>query len=206
MKTRLSFGLLALVAGCGTLVPSEKKASESVKSTEAIATAQNQTIKRTMEVVPEMAKQITSRTVYRTLPDTKTSSSGDASVPPAQGWIETDSPPTIRERLEIKTETSTDAGTKAQAQGSTENSIPLGVKIGLLGVGILILTFALIWAWRYVKTTGFGAAISLADDALAAQIRGLRTKAISTTDAKEQATTLAHLAELEATRGRLANS
>lgn len=193
---------LMLAAGCGTLVPSERKASEAVKSSEAIATAQNQTITRTIEVVPEMAKQIASKPQVVYVHPKNVSNTNVADTPV---YLQTDAPPTIRERLEIKTEATTDAGSKDQARGSTENSIPLGVKIGLLGAGILILTFALVWAWRYVKTTGFGAAISLADDAIASQIRALRTKAVSTTDAKEQAAMLAHIAELEATRGRLAN-
>jgi hypothetical protein len=183
MKTFLLLTLSALfLSGCGSLIPSERKSSESVKASEAIATAQNQTVRRTLEVVPEMANKIAQW------------GSNVSSV----------SLPAIREQVEVISSSDSNAGTKEQAFGSNAVSIPLGVKLGLIGVGIAIIVGALLFAWRSVKSTSFGQGLALADEALARQVRSWRNYAATVRDPEEQSEANAEIAELEAERGRLA--
>lgn len=79
-----------------------------------------------------------------------------------------------------------------------------GQKMILWGIGLILITVALLIAWKYAKTTAAGQALSLADDRLAGYIRRLRDRASLETDAKRQAEINADVAHLEGERGRLA--
>lgn len=177
---------LAVIGACGcSLLPTERQRSEAVKATEAIATTSERTTERTLEITPASAFE-----VYATA----------ASNAPAVAQL-----PLVREQTRVTTRTDTGAGSRNSANGSTSVSIPMGVKIGLLGIGILILGGALAWAWRYVKSTAFGQGASLVHDLAARQIRKLRDRAALSTDPTEQARLQVDIAELEAERGKLAS-
>jgi hypothetical protein len=95
-----------------------------------------------------------------------------------------------------------EADTKAKATGSTEVTIPMGVKLALLGVGILILLFAISSVRRY--SLAANAAYSLADSKMAGIISALRSRATLSTDAAQIAEAQHLIAEVEKSRGQLA--
>lgn len=206
MKKLFLILFVVLICGCAGLVPNEHKTSESVKSSEAIAVAQNQTIKRTLEVVPEMAIKISQPSAVSSVALPAHQSAPTAAAQSAQSSPVIVTPAAIREQVEVTTQSSTDGGSIDSARGKTEVSIPMGVKLALLGIGLAILIGALVWGWKYVKTTAFGQAIEVADMALANQIRVLREKVAASIDPKEHAETQARIASLEAERGKLAKT
>jgi uncharacterized membrane protein YuzA (DUF378 family) len=189
-----------VISGCSALVPSEQQKSQSVKATEALATQQSMTIRRALDSGPAIAM------THQQIPTAPRNTSGySRSVSPGLPLppdAEVTSTP-IHERLEIVTETTTAAGTKSAADGSSISSIPMGVKIGLVGVGIIALIIGLKFGWSAIKTTAFGQGLSAGDAALAEMIRAHRSKASITTDPTELAKTNSMIADLEATRGRL---
>lgn len=171
-----------MLAGC-SLLPADKSRSEAVKSSEALAASHDVSFTRSLEVTPEMAIAI-SRDAAVTARD----------LPPL--------PPTIREVQSYKATASQTAGSHATASGTASTKLSLGAKLILTGVGIFILTAAILLAWRYLKGTAIGQAAALADDVLARRIRALRERSTLSTDAAEIARAQAEIAELEAERGR----
>lgn len=179
--TLTAVALVALAAGCGSLVPVERSRSQSVQATESLAVEQERTIRRMLEVTPAAAA-----------PPAASSPKGPAPV--AQP---------LREELSYTTSTRTGAGSAQLASGQDRSSIPLGVKLVLLAAGVASLVGALLLAWRYAKATAAGQALALADDVLAQRVRALRAESATSTDQQAIARVQAQVAELEAERGRL---
>lgn len=85
--------------------------------------------------------------------------------------------------------------------GGIENSIPSGVKLAYLGIGVLVVLFAIkkvVQSSSAVKAT-----LSAADEAIAKQVRKLEGRLASATDDKQRSELLALLTELERERGKL---
>lgn len=98
------------------------------------------------------------------------------------------------------------ADTEENATTLSSVNIPLGVKLILLGLGIIAVVFGLRWAYRAIKTTAFGAAITKADAVLSNKIRSYRARAVDTTaTADDKAFYASEIAEMEAERGKLAS-
>lgn len=91
---------------------------------------------------------------------------------------------------------------KAATNDKKEISIPLGVSIGLLGVGVLIALFA----FNRVRQSSLAvnAAYQTFDGILANQIRSVRERAILATDSSTISMLNSQIADLESQRGRLA--
>ena len=157
-----------------SLLPSEREQSQSLKATEALLAQHDLTIKRATEREQGIVVTRDGQVV---------------AVP-------------IRETLEISSKSSTDAGTKTNANGTFSQTIPLGVKLTLIGIGIIAIVFGLSFAWKRLKVTAIGQGISLADDVLAGQIRKIRNRAQTSTDPSEIARLNADIADLESERGR----
>jgi hypothetical protein len=181
MKMRFIILTAAVMAsaGCSSLLPTERQQTQSVKASENIAAQHELTIKRALESGPEMAFKLSTST-------------NDAvrSVP-------------LRENLEITSKTTNKAGSVEAANGSSEVSLPAGVKAGLLGGGLGILGFVLRWLWRSVKTTAAGQAINLADGLLSNYLDGWREHAQTSTDPGEIASAAQEIAALQEIRGKL---
>jgi hypothetical protein len=161
-------------SGCGLL--SERERSESLKATEALSTQHDLTVRRVLEPAGQGAA---------------VSKDGVVTVLP------------LREEVELTSRSTSDAGSRHNANGSSSITIPLGVKLAFAGGGLLLLVYALKTAWAYVRTTALGQGLAVADELAARQIRKFREKAMTTTDPSEIAQLNAHIAELEAERGRL---
>lgn len=176
--------LCALLCGCGTLVPKESQKSQSVQATENLGTESERTIRRVLEVTPQIGHGLKIQ---------------------KDGIVTTyDLPAALKEDLTMTTASRTGAGSTSKAEGSLISSIPLGVKLALIGIGIAAIVAALAMAWKYVKNTALGQGISLGDEILQNKIRTKRAAAMAATDAKEIAQHNAEIAEMEAERGRLA--
>lgn len=80
----------------------------------------------------------------------------------------------------------------------------MGVKIALIGVGLIILVIGGKMLWSSIKTTAVGQGIAAGDNAIAGFIRAKRAASSHITDPAELAKINSDVAELEATRGRLA--
>jgi hypothetical protein len=91
---------------------------------------------------------------------------------------------------------------KTATADKKEVSIPIGVSIGLVGVGVLILLFAV----NRVRNSSLAvnAAYQTFDGMLAQQIRSVRERAILATDNPTISMLNSQIAELESQRGRLA--
>lgn len=105
---------------------------------------------------------------------------------------------------EIKYASSVDAADseKLATKDRKDISIPLGVSIALLGIGVLIALFA----FNRVRQSSLAvnAAYQTFDGVLASQIRSVRERAILATDSSTISMLNAQIADLEAQRGRLA--
>jgi hypothetical protein len=181
MKIRLLIlaAVMMVGGGCSSLLPTERQQTQSVKASENIAAQHELTIKRALETGPEMAFRIS------------TSTNDDVrSVP-------------LRENLEITSKTTNKAGSAEAANGSSEVSLPAGVKMGLLGGGLGILGFVLRWLWNYVKSTGAGQVISIADGLLSNYLDGWREHAQTTINPQEVADANIEIAALQEMRGKL---
>lgn len=89
-----------------------------------------------------------------------------------------------------------------KSTASLIESIPLGIKIILIGLGIGLLLF--IWRIIYNSSAAVRAAASAADTALAKQIKRYEGQLDSEgLTSEKKATILASVRELEAARGRL---
>lgn len=107
-------------------------------------------------------------------------------------------------REEIRYASSVDAADteKAASKERKDISIPLGVSIALLGIGVLIALFA----FNRVRKSSLAvnAAYQTFDGVLASQIRAVRERAILATDSSTISMLNAQIADLESQRGRLA--
>lgn len=176
MIRTLTIALIATVTGCTPLL-SERKASEAVRSSEAVAASHETTIKRTFESVPELASAV------------QQSGTGVVSVPLA-----------VRETLEVRDTTDHSAGSRATAQGSSITSLPMGTKLILLAIGGFLL-LALVWAIRR-SSVAANAAYKAGDAALGNVISHVGSMAATSTN-PEQLNLLNSLrAEIERARGK----
>lgn len=192
-RTLILTAVITLCAGCGSLIPKEQQKSQSVASAEALAVEQEKTIRRVMEVGPQAAA------IYQRPVTVKPGLAGPKDeyvtvVPLGQP---------VREDLTYTTTTKTGAGSSAKADGSSITSIPLGVKLGLIGLGIAAITASLLFAWKSIRGTGVGHGIALADEVIANQIRAKRAAMARSTDQSEITRIATEVAEAEAERGRL---
>lgn len=147
-------------------------------ATEALGTARDLTIRRTLETLPERALNVSRDGVVTSIP--------------------------LREQVEVVSHEGTEAGSTEKAKGSSATTIPLFVKLIGAGIGIFVIVFALRYAFNAAKGTGFGEGLAFADDLAARQIRKLRERVALATDAASQAQLNHDIADLEAERGRLA--
>lgn len=208
--------LVFLVGGCG-LVPSTSKrssatagaASSSVKSSETFSKIVNGTKQesppselRVGGIGNKVDVTVQPQPVHQGLPPSPQISPALPTPIPAVAANPLQRPQPYRE--EIRYTSDVDAGDKEQntAQAKKDVSIPLGVNLGLLGIGILILLFAL----KRVRDSSLSvsAAYTAFDGILASQIRSLRERAMTSTDQSTITMLQAQLVELEAQRGRLA--
>lgn len=106
-----------------------------------------------------------------------------------------------------ETEASAGAGVNASSNSDAHTeqatSIPLGVKLTLIGIGLAAIVGALVFAWKHIRTTALGQGIAAADSILANRIRAARARATTSRDAEEIAKAMAEVADLEAERGRI---
>ena len=170
---------MLVLCGCGTLVPTEKRVSQSVQATEAIATESEKTTRRTLSVVPEMAAKIVQQ-------------DGVSSHPLA-----------IQETLEEKSRVLTGAGSKDAAKGTSDVKIPFWVGLIGAGIGTIVLVFGIKYAISSAKGTAFGSAISLGDKALSSGIDAVGSLLSLSKDDGEIARLTTLRANLEKERGKL---
>jgi hypothetical protein len=107
-------------------------------------------------------------------------------------------------REEIRYASNVDAADaeKSASKERKDISIPIGVSIGLVGIGMLILLFAVNRVRK--SSLAVNAAYQTFDGVLAQQIRSIRERAILATDNSTISMLNAQIADLEAQRGRLA--
>lgn len=181
VKTFAAIGLLMLCS-CG-FVPREVKQQETIKQTAALAATRNSELEQKIVSAPQ--------------PTIVTSSN------PRTGEVQT----TITPAPAVVTSKYHD-GVEVEASESGKSwylwaeTIPLGVKLILLAIGIGML----LGIWFYIRKISAAAAASseLADHVLAEQIQRLRSKAMLSTEHEEVAHANVEIAALEAQRGKLA--
>lgn len=199
---------IGLTMGCGSLIPTERQQSQSVKSTEALATDQERTIRRILEVTPGIplgAESVITRSAGALASEstpTRSATGKSAGANPAASTV-AQVPVQIREDLYYDSRSKTGAGSQASAAGNLSVSIPLGVKLALIGVGIAAIAGAIWGAWRLAKNTAIGQAVALVDSTIAQKIRTKREAATLAKDPDTIAKLQAEIAEAEAERGRL---
>lgn len=210
MKSLLLLALV-LLTGCGALVPSTSRrttttaeaSASSVKSSEQfskIVTGQQKAPMAQLHVGGLGNK------VELKIPQIDP-------VQPQKIEVQEVGVPTVKQerakndeqyREEVRYAANVDAADseKAATNDKKEISIPLGVSIGLLGVGVLIALFA----FNRVRQSSLAvnAAYQTFDGILANQIRSVRERAILATDSSTISMLNSQIADLESQRGRLA--
>lgn len=207
MKIVVPFILAAFLTGC-SLLPTSKTQSEAVKAADSLSAQSQQTFRRVTTGTPAPggpAVRVGGIWNRVTLPGVSSAPESVQVAPgavyaPAQAPVASALPP-FQETVEFSAGTAQDVASKSSAKGSLDVSIPMGVKIGLVGVGLVLLA----WGVRVIRASSAAAnaAYGAADAALASRIRSWREKATTATDPGEIARLQASIAELEADRGRL---
>lgn len=210
MKSLLLLALVFLT-GCGALVPSTSRRSSStaeasassVKSSEQFSKIVSGQQKAPMaqlhvgglgnkvelkipQVDPVQQQQIT-------VPHVEVPSVKQEQVQDGQQY---------REEIRYASNMDANDSEKTATKDKKDISIPLGVSIALLGIGVLIALFA----FNRVRQSSLAvnAAYQTFDGVLANQIRSVRERAILATDSSTISMLNAQIADLEAQRGRLA--
>jgi hypothetical protein len=182
--------LCLLLAGCSTMLPSKRTENASVKTADSIATQQTLTVEKIIEST-EVPVSISG------------SSNAVVRILPAGPGLSEDSPPAYKSTLRVTSGAVQSGGSSENATSRFSISLPTGVKLILLAIGILLLVVAGVIAKRAIANTAAGQAIGLADAFLANRIRALRERVMHSTDAEELARVNAEIAGLESDRGRL---
>jgi hypothetical protein len=217
MKTFL-ITLILFIAGCGALVPSTAKRTSSTSEAAAstlkgseqfskIVTGQKTDPKTAAEfhvgglgnkvsvTIPKVPDQIPA-------PPQVTVVAVPAVHKEATQAAQTQAQQPYRE--EVHYSSNVDATDKEKTTESTSKSvsIPLGVNLILLAIGMLAVIFAINRARN--SSLAVNALYQTFDSALAGQIRSVRERAILSTDNQTISMLNAQIADLEAQRGRLA--
>lgn len=198
MRT-LTILLLLLTTGCGTLVPTERSKQSAVETADRLSARQSENYRRVIEGDKVQSHE---------LPPVKIGGLGNkvelTIENPPQPEYQPYPPVAHTPYREETTYSSTGESKSNSALESItkfETSIPLGVKLAILGIGIVAVVLAIRYA---INASAAGkAAASAADQSLANIIRGLRSEATTEENPKEMAWLNNKVAELEAERGRL---
>jgi len=200
-----------LFTGCAALIPAKRTTDTAVKTAESVNNSSAQSFEKTVEdTKPEPRASIhieasgTNNTVTVTperlpeAPEVSTPSEPVVTVKRAPAGPL----PAHRETVRITSGSTGVASTTEAASGFQKVSIPLGVSIALVAIGILLL----VYAFRKVRqsSAAVNAAYTAADEALASQINRYRTAASTSADPLQMAQHNAAVAELEKARGKLA--
>jgi hypothetical protein len=182
--------LIVLCSGCASLVPNERKQSASVKAAETLNTESEKTIRRTLTIAPSIWTKLR-----------KAGVEGGKQMASNPDYASTDAGPYVHEVLEVNSTSTTGAGSKDAATGSLAVSIPLGVKLILLAIGLGLLVL-IIWIIRK-QSAAVDAAFKVGDNGMAALISQLETWAQTSTNPEDtaKANALLNLANKE--RGKI---
>lgn len=212
---------LFILSGCGALVPTTSKktsstteaATASVKNSEQFSKIVNGYKPQPAQPVADFKIGGLGNKVEVTIPKAPEPAPPVATVAPVvvpqvvavaphQPAKPAQQEPQYHE--EITYSSNVDAAEKESTKSASTKdvTIPLGVNLALLGIGILILIFAIRKARQ--SSLAVDAAYQTFDTVLATQIRSVRDKAILATDNTTISALQAQIAELEAQRGRLA--
>jgi hypothetical protein len=188
-----------LFTGC-SLLPQKKEKSEALKTTENISSNQKEMLRRVTlgQKSPSGSEfrvgGMFNRVEVQAATNTAVVTPGLVVPPPTLPY---------REELTFESAVDQDVGTKTDAKAASKVSIPLGVSIGLVGVGLMLL-LAAVQLWRR-SSAAASAAYAAADSGLATAIRNVRNFSTISTDPLEIAKLKGMEAELEAARGRTAS-
>jgi hypothetical protein len=193
MRTLIALALL-LTTGCGTLVPTERSNQSAVETADRLSARQSENFRRIVEG---------NKVESHELPPVKIGGLGNKveltiENPPQ---AEHQPSPPYREETTYSANNQSESTSALESITKFESTIPLGVKLTLIGIGIVVVILAIRMALKSsaAATAAFGAA----DQSLAGIIRGLRSEATTSTDPHDLAWLNNKVAELESERGRL---
>jgi hypothetical protein len=174
--------LIAAAAGCGSMIPKERKQQVAVNAAGQLA-ATSQT---------ELTKQVTDSPPPLTVTTSGESNAVNVVIAPTST------------ATHARQETGQSATASDVALSRLESSIPAGVKLLLLAAGVAAL-FAVLW---YARRSSVAAksATDLADAAMARAIDRMQARAMQSTDPASIARSTTEVAALEKERGKLQKS
>ena len=192
MKTKffavvLLLSIVLFLSGCGMLAGSKSK-SESLQTAERINARQEATFRKVSDGNPGQSPDLTIRGKQNTV---------TYNFPPAPAQ-----PP--HEETDLAQSSGQIAGTETSWLFKSKWTIPLGVSILLVGVGLLVLWFALGKIKR--SSVAAAAAFKIADETVASCVERIGTKMATSTTPDENARNAAEMALLEKQRRKLAES
>lgn len=173
-----------LLTGCSALIPSEHKQQVAVQTAGELTAKQQDSVTR-RSALPNLIASGKESKIEVTLPTQAAAFS-----------------------TEVKSESEVESAGKDSAKGTTASSIPLFVKLIGAAVGLALLAGIIFWIVRSVRAGAAGAAaaaaFNLADRQIASGIGSIETMLHAANDPKEKTLLLAHLANLEKIRGKIA--
>lgn len=197
MERRLAHSLLVIVAfvalawllcACSSLVPTTRSESAATRIADNAATKASTEFAGRVEFEPQPTVVVID---------------GERHVP---GRVEVRPAPRV-----VDTTASAHNNSEARSRDAVSSmlsvSIPLGVRLVLIGLGIIAVVLAFRYAYRSVRATALGEVVKHADDVLAAKVRSYRARSIDTSATLDDKVFFAaETAELESDRGRLAKT
>lgn len=211
MKTILP---ILLLCGC-SMMPATKHESAATKAADSIANQQSMTVEKTVEL------QAPTLTAFVPQPGTepqqiKMASPSAILEAPVQSVMPSSyisSGQGYRSSVKVTSASGQTAGSNTAADSAFSITLPLGVKLILLALGIILFIVAIWLAKRSSPAVaaavsagerGIAGAVKAADQVISTQIQTLRSRAMKATDPSEIAIHATDIARLEGDRGRLA--
>lgn len=173
-------------AGCGSLLPAKRSSSTNASSTEAISAGHSIAVEKMVETtLPPVAP---------------VKIDGDSNI--VDVHLETSAPLPAKTSVNARTSEALTTTSANQSARESSSTIPLGVNLALLGVGILIVLYAVKVARS--SSVAVEAAYQTGDQVLARLIRRYRDEAMASTDPNDLAWLNSQVAHIEGERGRMA--
>lgn len=181
--------------GCGSILPSKKTDQAAMKAAENLGSERTETLRHVVEGTrqPQTPQPVPLKVggLWN-----KVDLKYDAPAPEKYRAV-----PPFHEETTWSSDSAQQAGSSERSFAKNTVTIPLGVSIALLGVGLIILLVA-VTLWRR-SSAAANAAYEAGDQGIAQVIRAVRARAVASTDPATIAHMNAIIAEAEAERGKM---
>lgn len=189
--------LLLSLTGCGTLIPTERKQQSAIETADKLSSRQTENYRRIIEGEKVQSHE---------LPPVRIGGLGNKVELKLEHAPVPESYPAVartpyREETSYASTGASESDSALESMTKLESTIPMGVKLILLAIGI----FSFIFAIRYaIKSSAAAKAVAgAADQGFAAIVNRIRNDAMTSTNPEDMAYYNSVVSDVERERGKL---